>query len=158
MASVNTVLGPLDVEYLGPTMSHVHLTINLLCWHQPPEAGPLYGLSKRKLTMDMLGIVRRWPFSIKDNLVHDDLASAELREYVLAGGRTVVAGEHSPLADAPWGQRSADLHHARRQPASSPSALARSAIAGWGGRAMGRVASLHCSNLRNMALDSHKAP
>lgn len=92
MASVNTVLGPVEAEHLGPTMSHVHHTINIFCLYQQPEAGPLYGFSQRKLSMDMLGLARRRPFSVKDNLVQDDLdlAIREFRDYVLAGGKTVV--------------------------------------------------------------------
>ena len=40
MAMLNTVLGPIDASEIGDTMSHVHLTIDLLCWHMPPESGP----------------------------------------------------------------------------------------------------------------------
>ena len=32
MATVNTVLGPIDANQLGQTMSHVHLTIDVMCW------------------------------------------------------------------------------------------------------------------------------
>ena len=35
MPTVHTVLGPIDASALGGTMSHVHLTIDILCWHMP---------------------------------------------------------------------------------------------------------------------------
>ena len=59
MAMLNTVLGPIDASEIGDTMSHVHLTIDLLCWHMPPESGPQRGLSENRITMRNLGEVRR---------------------------------------------------------------------------------------------------
>jgi predicted metal-dependent phosphotriesterase family hydrolase len=58
MAMLNTVLGPIDASDIGDTMSHVHLTIDLLCWHMPPESGPMRGLSEGRITMANLGAVR----------------------------------------------------------------------------------------------------
>ncbi len=46
MAYSNTVLGPIDESQVGDTMSHVHLTIDLMCWHPAPESGPMRGLSE----------------------------------------------------------------------------------------------------------------
>src|SRR5437868_5815988 len=76
MGHLNTVLGPIDESQVGHTMSHVHLTINLMCWHMPPESGPMHGLSETKITLDNLGTVRRNAMRAKDNLVQDDLALA----------------------------------------------------------------------------------
>ena len=59
MATLNTVLGSIDDDQIGGTMSHVHLTIDILCWHQPPDSGVLRGLSESKITMQNLGQVRR---------------------------------------------------------------------------------------------------
>jgi len=55
MAMLNTVLGPIDASEIGDTMSHVHLTIDLLCWHIPPGSGPQRGLSENRITMRNLG-------------------------------------------------------------------------------------------------------
>ncbi len=87
MATLNTVLGPIDASQVGGTMSHVHLTIDILCWHQPPDSGVLRGLSESKITMQNLGLVRRNAMLFKDNLVQDDLdlATHEAAEYKFAG-------------------------------------------------------------------------
>lgn len=89
---VNTVLGPIEGSELGPTMSHVHHTINLLCWYQQVESGPFYGISQKKLSMDILGIVRRNGMMVKDNLILDDLdlAIKEFGDYVISGGKSAV--------------------------------------------------------------------
>jgi phosphotriesterase-related protein len=73
-------------------MSHVHLTIDLLCWHMPPESGPMRGLSEGRITMANLGAVRRNAMRVRDNLVQDDLdlAIREATDYRVAGGRTVI--------------------------------------------------------------------
>ncbi|HEV8717926.1 MAG TPA: hypothetical protein VGX03_34555 [Candidatus Binatia bacterium] len=92
MATLNTVLGPVDASQIGGTMSHVHLTINILCWHQTPDSGVLRGLSESKITMQNLGLVRRNAMLFKDNLVQDDLdlATHEAAEYKFAGGQTLI--------------------------------------------------------------------
>jgi phosphotriesterase-related protein len=92
MAMLNTVLGPIDASEIGDTMSHVHLTIDLLCWHMPPESGPQRGLSENRITMRNLGEVRRNAMRVRDNLVQDDLdlAIREATDYRVAGGRTVI--------------------------------------------------------------------
>jgi len=56
MATVNTVLGPIDANQLGETMSHVHLTIDVMCWFHPPDSGVLHGLSEQKLSMKKPGV------------------------------------------------------------------------------------------------------
>lgn len=92
MATLNTVLGPIDAGQIGGTMSHVHLTINILCWHQTPDSGVLRGLSESKITLQNLGLVRRNAMLFKDNLVQDDLdlAMREAEQYKLAGGQTLI--------------------------------------------------------------------
>jgi phosphotriesterase-related protein len=92
MATLNTVLGPIDASRMGDTMSHVHLTIDLLCWHNQRDSGPMHGLSEGKITLQNLGMVRRNAMVCRDNLVHDDfdLAIREAMQYTIAGGQTVV--------------------------------------------------------------------
>ncbi|MGH9389934.1 MAG: hypothetical protein ACRD1Z_09985, partial [Vicinamibacteria bacterium] len=89
---MNTVLGPIDAERMGGTMSHVHLTINILCWHFPPESPELRKLAASKLSLENIGQARRNALFFKDNLVQDDAALAirEVAEYKKAGGGTLV--------------------------------------------------------------------
>ncbi|MGH7932341.1 MAG: phosphotriesterase family protein [Candidatus Binataceae bacterium] len=92
MATINTVLGPIDANQMGDTMSHVHLTIDLLCWHMKPESGPMRGLSESRITLRNVGTVRRNAMRVRDNLVQDDLdlAIRETSDYKAAGGATVI--------------------------------------------------------------------
>ncbi|MCA9771857.1 MAG: hypothetical protein KC466_05575 [Myxococcales bacterium] len=92
MPQVNTVLGPIDGAAMGGTMSHVHLTANILCWHMPPEDAARRALSESKLTLENVGVARRNALLIKDNLVHDDVALTirETRDYRVAGGGTLI--------------------------------------------------------------------
>ncbi|HKV55930.1 MAG TPA: hypothetical protein VJN94_14960 [Candidatus Binataceae bacterium] len=92
MAHLNTVLGPIDASQVGHTMSHVHLTIDLMCWHLAPESGPMHGLSEAKIGMHNLGLVRRNAMRVKDNLVQDNLPLTirEASEYRFAGGATMI--------------------------------------------------------------------
>ena len=95
MATVNTVLGPIDSAQMGGTMSHVHLTINLLCFYNPPNSALLRRLSESKITLQNLGFVRRNATLVKDNLLQDDLdvAIREVTEYKMAGGQTLVCAD-----------------------------------------------------------------
>src|ERR1700730_5580421 len=92
MATVNTVLGPIDANLIGETMSHVHLTIDIMCWFRPPDSGVLRGLSESRINLRNLGLVRRNAMLFKDNLVQDnlDLATNEAGQYRLAGGQTLI--------------------------------------------------------------------
>lgn len=92
MAYLNTVLGPIDASQVGHTMSHVHLTIDLICWHLEPASGPMRGLSEAKISLHNLGEVRRNAMRVKDNLVQDDfdLAIREASQYRFAGGTTMI--------------------------------------------------------------------
>ena len=49
MATVNTVLGLVDASQIGGTMSHVHLTINILCWFREPDSGVQRGISEQNI-------------------------------------------------------------------------------------------------------------
>jgi len=92
MATVNTVLGPIDSNLIGQTMSHVHLTIDIMCWFRPPDSGVLRGLSESRINLQNLGLVRRNAMLFKDNLVQDDLdlATNEAGQYRLSGGHTLI--------------------------------------------------------------------
>ncbi len=91
-ARIETVLGPIDVSTLGVTMSHVHLTLDILCWYMPPATAELRALAERPLSLENLSMARRNGLSVRDNLLqHDlDLTIRELAEFKRAGGATIV--------------------------------------------------------------------
>jgi len=92
MATVQTVLGPIPAAELGGTMSHVHLTIDILCWHMPYGSPALDREAEGEWGLPSLGRVRRNGLAWKRNLVQDDLALTirEVSEYARAGGRALV--------------------------------------------------------------------
>jgi phosphotriesterase-related protein len=85
--TVETVLGPVAADALGPTLLHEHLLINLWPWFAPGDAAADVPVSPATIVN-----VRANPFGVRDNLVLDDLnlAAAELAPFAAAGGRTVV--------------------------------------------------------------------
>ncbi len=92
MPVVQTVLGPIDAAELGGTMSHVHLTIDILCWHMPYGSPALAKEAEGEFTLARLGKIRRNGLAWKRNLVQDDLdlTVREVSEYAKAGGRSLV--------------------------------------------------------------------
>ncbi len=84
---VETVLGPVEADVLGPTLLHEHLQINLWPWF---ETGGASG--DLRVGPETMAAVRANPFAVRDNLILDDLdlAAAELAPFAAVGGRTVV--------------------------------------------------------------------
>jgi phosphotriesterase-related protein len=92
MPTVQTVLGPIDPAAMGITMSHVHLTLDILCWHMPPASPAARALADRPLGLENLSLARRNGLAVRDNLIqHDrDLTIREVRAFRDAGGGTIV--------------------------------------------------------------------
>lgn len=89
---VMTVLGPMPVAEMGVTLVHEHTLIDSgVNGPEPAEASRAH-LFHRPLTMDILGQVRALPQSNRDNQRMGDipLLTQELRQYLVAGGQTIV--------------------------------------------------------------------
>ena len=101
MATVETVLGPVAADDLGPTLVHEHLLINLWPWFDSGAAAD--SAADAPVGPDTIAAVRANPFAVRDNLVLDDLdlAAAELGLLAGAGGRTVVDLTLSEIGRAP---------------------------------------------------------
>ena len=89
---VQTVLGPVQPEALGPTLTHEHLLIDFLCMFDPPDDPDERSRAFQPLTLENLGWVRYGPFRNRDNLLRLDEESAisEVARYQQAGGETIV--------------------------------------------------------------------
>lgn len=89
---VQTVLGQVEAGEMGPTMAHVHLTLNALCYYTPPDSGVLRGLGEEKVTLQNRGAMMRRAFRVREQLVQEDLDETitELDEYFRVGGGTVI--------------------------------------------------------------------
>lgn len=87
-----TVLGPLQVRDLGVTLTHEHCLIDLRTYWNPPREASRRAVADSPIEMASIGVSRRNPFFVQDNLVIDDLevAITELSEFHRLGGGTVV--------------------------------------------------------------------
>jgi phosphotriesterase-related protein len=92
VASVETVLGPVDVALLGPTSVHEHLFIDLECWFDPPATAADAAFAESRVAPETIVAVRSNPFAVRDNLHLDDpvVAAMEIGRFKAAGGRTIV--------------------------------------------------------------------
>ncbi len=89
---VQTVLGPIDPNDLGITLTHEHLVLDLTCYFEPPEAANDRAWIDAPLTMDRLGgIGLRWSYNLDTMRLLDE---AEVTEQVFryrhAGGHSLV--------------------------------------------------------------------
>ena len=89
---VQTVLGPVDPETLGPTITHEHFLIDFTVVFQPPNNPDEAGLSEEELSLTNLGWIRHnWNSSLDNlTLLDEEVATAEASHYFRAGGRTMV--------------------------------------------------------------------
>lgn len=90
--SVMTVNGKIDAADLGITSPHEHVYIDMeVFFTEPPEIGAK-NLAYKPVTIDTLGILKRNPFALRDNVVLFDekMQAEELLYFKKAGGRTVV--------------------------------------------------------------------
>ena len=102
--SVMTVLGPKDAGCLGITTPHEHIFINMEVFFVPPDEISLRQTAFEPVTMDKLGILRRNPFALKDNVVMLDRQTQyeEMMFFKVAGGQTVVDASTFGLGRDPW--------------------------------------------------------
>lgn len=100
---VMTVLGAIDPQDLGTTLTHEHLLIDLRVWSQEPRDEEKQALVHTPVDLSTLGAIRRDPLLNLDNCVLDDvaLAIAELRQFKAAGGGSVVDCTNNGLNRAP---------------------------------------------------------
>jgi phosphotriesterase-related protein len=87
-----TVLGPVDVSQLGFTLPHEHVMFDSSVWVAEPEDPWKLEISKRPVTIESVGELRRDPMICRDNLVleDEDVALRELAAFRDAGGSTIV--------------------------------------------------------------------
>jgi len=97
LTMVETGLGPVAADDLGPTLIHEHLRIDLWPWFDAPAADATAAeraIADLRVTPDqtVMASVRANPFAVRDNLVVGDtaLTVVELARFAAAGGRTVV--------------------------------------------------------------------
>jgi phosphotriesterase-related protein len=87
-----TVLGAVDVGRLGFTLPHEHILFDSSVWAVEPEDPWKLEISKRPVSIESVGELRRDPMICPDNLVleDEDVALRELAAFKEAGGSTIV--------------------------------------------------------------------
>jgi phosphotriesterase-related protein len=87
-----TVLGPIDASELGFTLPHEHIMFDSSTWVTEPTDPWKLEISKRPVTIESVGELRRDPMICRDNLVleDEDVALRELEAFRDAGGSTIV--------------------------------------------------------------------
>lgn len=88
---IQTVLGPIAPEALGPTSMHEHLLADARVLHAPAREAP-GGVESDRVCIENLGFLRWNLLALEDNLVLEDpdLAAAELARVRPLGQRAVV--------------------------------------------------------------------
>jgi phosphotriesterase-related protein len=92
LGKVQTVLGPIDPQDLGITMTHEHLVIDFRCVYSEPVEASKKGLAYAPVTLENLGWIRyNWNSNLDNlTLLDEDTAVAETERYVRAGGSAIV--------------------------------------------------------------------
>lgn len=89
---VQTVLGLVDPNQLGRTMTHEHLTMTFECCYFPPPTGD-EAVAQNPFQMQHMHWLRQNPYSCHENLLLQQETNAvreELMAYKKAGGGTIV--------------------------------------------------------------------
>ena len=95
MQTIMTVLGPIAPEALGFTSMHEHILCDLTSkWKQYGNKLPedLQKLKEQKVSLRTIGVLRKNPMVLIDNLLLDDVsvAAAEVTGYKAAGGSAIL--------------------------------------------------------------------
>ncbi|NNC78838.1 MAG: hypothetical protein HKN94_01680 [Acidimicrobiales bacterium] len=98
-----TVLGPVDASDLGISLAHDHVLMDgSFMYVDPPEAGDR-GLADAEISLENRGwVAYHWTSNHHNvHLDSEELAIAELKRFVEAGGRTIVDPTNNGLGRDP---------------------------------------------------------
>lgn len=86
------MLGLIDKNSLGVTLTHEHIFINLSNQFKESTDPEKKRLGEQKISLANYGMLRRNPYAIKENLLLDnlDLAVEEIKRFQELGGETIV--------------------------------------------------------------------
>lgn len=104
---VMTVTGPVSAADLGVTLMHEHLLLDIDWPGLWPDASAEPDLVDRPVGIESLGLLRRDPFVLRDNVRLDDveLAAEEAARFRAAGGQTIVEVTSTGIRPNPAGLR-----------------------------------------------------
>jgi phosphotriesterase-related protein len=89
---INTVTGRIEKGQLGIAAPHEHIILDLSNQFNEPDEVSRKAAAYEKVQMKHLGLLRRNPLAMRDNLVISDveLAAREIMEFKKAGGGCIV--------------------------------------------------------------------
>ena len=89
---IQTVLGLIEPEELGITLTHEHFLIDLSCYFMEPEEASERAFIDKPITMDIAGkaFKRIWYSHDFQRLLDEEAATKEIMKYMLAGGHSIV--------------------------------------------------------------------
>ena len=98
-----TVLGKKDCAELGIVTPHEHIFIDMSVFFHPPEEVGNKQMAYGPVTIEKLGVLKRNPFAVLDNVMMTDYATQleEVKQFAYAGGRTVVDASNRGLGRNP---------------------------------------------------------
>lgn len=90
--AVTTVLGKKEAGELGVCAPHEHIYIDMSVFFAPPEEIGMKNIAYGPVTMEKLGILKRNPFAVLDNvqMMDEETQIKEIMEFKSAGGNTIV--------------------------------------------------------------------
>ncbi len=90
--AIQTVLGKIEAAELGIVSPHEHIFIDMNVFFAAPEEIGAKNIAYGKVTIDKLGVLKRNPFAVLDNvqMMDEGTQTSELLQFKYAGGRTVV--------------------------------------------------------------------
>jgi phosphotriesterase-related protein len=100
---IQTVLGPIEPEQMGITMTHEHLLVDLMAYFHVPDEASLRSYADRPITMDMLGKMGQiWAMNKANLQYYDEKTSVEeVLQFAHAGGGGIVDTTDFDLARDP---------------------------------------------------------
>jgi len=101
--SVMTVLGKIERSELGIVTPHEHIFIDLSVFYAEPKEIGAKNTSRGPVTMEKLGVLKRNPFAVLDNLqmMDERTQTEELFYFKSAGGKTVVDATNAGIGRDP---------------------------------------------------------
>jgi len=102
---VQTVLGPIEPEHLGVTLTHEHLLVDLSIAHGPPETASGMGFYRKPVSMETVGRIRHYGAPNEDNAQLFDVSVAidEVTLFMQNGGNSMVEATSIGIGRDPSG-------------------------------------------------------
>ncbi|KAL5285020.1 PTER family protein [Megaselia abdita] len=95
MSIIQTVLGPIDPNLLGRTLTHEHIAIDFRHFHCGPPCDELKSYFGNNITLENVGYLKQYPYSsLTNTILYDDetleAVKKDLYSYKKFGGDSII--------------------------------------------------------------------